>query len=167
MQIIPLSPKVEATLNSRNFFISLLSVLLMAIELNGFNVSTDAGQIYDAIDAGQVSTIVSIFFVNFLNPILKLASKTASWSWGFLKSPNFLTQVATVLLVGLAGLGIAFPDGAAAAVVDSIFQGGFQTIVVALVINILNPLYHFFFDRETPGGGEKIEAAPSPKLAAR
>lgn len=153
-----MSPKLTATLNSKNFFVSLISIILMAIELNGFNVNTDAGQIYDAIDAGQISTIISIFFVNFLNPILKLASKAASWTWDFLKSPNFITQVVTVLLIGLTGFGIAFPDGAAAAVVDSIFQGGFQTIVVALVINILNPLYHFFFDRPDGGTGEKAIA---------
>lgn len=155
-----MSEKLTATLNSRNFFVSLISIILMAIELNGFNVSTDAGTIYDAIDAGQVSTIVSIFFVNFLNPILKLASKTASWTWNFLKSPNFLTQVVTVILIGLTGFGIAFPDGAAAAVIDSVFQGGFQTIVVALVINVLNPLYHFFFDRPPATGEQK-------KLAVR
>lgn len=159
-----MSEKLIATLNSRNFFVSLISIILMAIELNGFNINTDAGQIYDAIDAGQVSTIVSIFFVNFLNPILKLASKAATWTWDFLKSPNFITQVVTVILIGLTGLGIAFPSGAAAAVVDSIFQGGFQTIVVALVINILNPLYHFFFDRP-PVGGDQPEN--EKKLAVR
>lgn len=153
-----MSSKLTETLNSRNFFVSLISIILMAIELNGFNVNVEPSEIYDAIDLGQVSTIVSIFFVNFLNPILKLASKAASWTWDFLKSPNFITQVVTVILIGLAGLGIAFPQGAAANVVDSIFQGGFETIAVALVVNILNPLYHFFFDRDA--GGAEVATAP-------
>lgn len=160
-----MSPKLIATLNSRNFFVSLISILLLAIELNGFPVSTDAGQIFDAVGAGQVSAIISIFFVNFLNPILKLASKAKKWTWDFLKSPNFITQVVTVILIGLTGLGISFPDGAAAAIVDSIFQGGFQTIVVALVVNILNPLYHFFFDRQKDSSEGMPEA--EKKLAVR
>lgn len=153
-----MSPKLTATLNSRNFFVSLISIILMAIELNGFNVNVEPGQIYDAIDLGQVSTIVSIFFVNFLNPILKLASKAASWTWDFLKSPNFITQVITVILIGLTGLGIVFPQGAAANVVDAIFQGGFETIMVALVVNIINPLYHFFFDRDD--GADEVDTEP-------
>lgn len=147
--------KLIDTLNSRNFFVSLISIILLAIELNGFPVSTDAGQIFDAVDAGQVSSIISIFFVNFLNPILKLASKAKKWTWDFLKSPNFITQALTVFLIGLTGFGIAFPEGAAANIVDAIFQGGFQTIVVALVINILNPLYHFFFDKPPADGGRE------------
>lgn len=151
-----MSPKLTATLNSKNFFVSLISIILMAIELNGFSVNTTPDELYNAIDLGQVSTIVSIFFVNFLNPILKLASKAATWTWDFLKSPNFITQIVTVVLIGLAGLGIVFPQGAAANVVNAIFQGGFETIVVALVVNILNPLYHFFFDRPADGGEKAI-----------
>lgn len=151
-----MSQKLQATLSSQNFFVSLISVILLAFELNNLSLGVGAEQIVDTVSSGDVGRIAALFLVNFLNPILKLVQKTAQWTWGFLRSPNFWTQLATVVLVALSGLGIVFPDGAASGVVDAIFTGEFQAIGIALVVNVFNPLYHFFFDRP------KIEGAPAP-----
>jgi len=142
-----MNAKIQATLGSRNFFVSLISVFLLAFELNNLSLGAGAEQIIDTVTSGDVGRIAALFLVNFLNPILKLVQKTAEWSWAFLKSPNFWTQVITVILVALTGLGITFPDGAASGLVDAIFTGEFQVIAIAAVVNVLNPLYHFFFDR--------------------
>lgn len=150
-----MNAKLQATLNSRNFFVSLISVVLLAFELNNLSLGADAGQIVDTVGSGDVGRIAALFLVNFLNPILKLIQKTAEWSWNFLRSPNFWTQLVTVILVALTGLGITFPDGAAGNLVESIFSGEFQVIAIAAVVNVLNPLYHFFFDR--PAGEEAPE----------
>lgn len=139
--------KLQATLGSQNFFVSLISVMLLAFELNNLSLNVTADQVVDTVSSGDVGRIAALFLVNFLNPILKLVQKTAEWSWNFLKSPNFWTQIVTVILVALTGLGIAFPDGAAGNLVEGIFSGEFEVIAIAAVVNVLNPLYHFFFDR--------------------
>lgn len=147
--------KVLSTLDSRNFFVSLVSIFLLSFELNGLSTGADPGQVVDAISAKDIGLIASLVLLNFLNPVLKLIQKTASWSWAFLKSPNFWTQVGTTVIAGLAMLGIQFPDGAASEVVSSIFSGDVQAIMIALVINVINPLYHFFFDKPKLEEGAK------------
>ena len=140
--------KFSATLDSRNFFVSLVSVILLAFEANNLAIDADPGSIVDVVTGGDIGRIVSIFFLNFFNPIMKLINKTASWSWAFLKSPNFWTQIVTALLIGISGFGLIFPESAAADLVNAIFGGEFQSIALAIVLNVLNPLYHFFFDRD-------------------
>ena len=138
--------KLKDTAGSQNFFVSLISVLLLSFELNGLNTGADPEQIYDAVTSGDTGRILSIVLLNFLNPVLKLVQGDATWSWGFLRSPNFWTQVTTTILLGVTMLGVVFPDGAAGNLVNAIFGGTFETIAVTVVVNILNPLYHFFFD---------------------
>jgi len=142
--------KVADTAGSRNFFVSFVSVLLLMLEMNGLGTGADPGNIVDAITSADLGRILSILLLNFLNPIMKIIQKQVEWSWDFLRSPNFWTQVATTLLIGITMFGIAFPDGAAADLVDAIFGGEFQVIAIALIINVLNPLWHFFFDKKTP-----------------
>lgn len=139
--------KIAATAGSRNFFISLVSTTLLTLEMNGLGTGADPGNIVDAITSADIGRILSILLLNFLNPIMKIIQKQVEWSWDFLRSPNFWTQVVTTILVGVTMLGIMFPEGAASNLVSAIFGGEFQVIAIALIINIANPLYHFFFDR--------------------
>lgn len=138
--------KVDATLDSRNFFVSIISIIFTALAGQGVNIINPeliSGEVYDAIITGQIGTLLSVLFVNFINPMIKIV-RQKTWSWAFLKSVNFWTQFATVGLLGLASFGIVFPEGAASEVVISIFGGNFETIMIATVINFLNPLWHFF-----------------------
>lgn len=156
--------KIKATAGSQNFFVSLISLLLLTFELNGLSTGADPENIFDAITSGDAGRILSILLINFLNPILKLVQKQETWSWDFLKSVNFWTQAVTTILAAITIAGVAFPEGAAANLVEAIFGGTFQTIAVAVVVNILNPLYHFFFDRDEPGSipGEREQAPTKP-----
>jgi hypothetical protein len=81
--------------------------------------------------------------LNFANPILKLISKASEWSWDFTKSANFWTQVATVVLAGIAIFGLEFPEGAGPELVQAYYTNQFSIISVAIVINLVNPIYHF------------------------
>ena len=109
----------------------------------------------DAISARDIGAIFSVVLLNFLNPVMKLINKTAKWSWDFLKSVNFWTQLATVILVGLSLLGVVFPQGAAAGIVEAVFSGEANLIITAIAVNVINPLYHFIFDR----GPKQVAAA--------
>lgn len=140
--------KLQATLNSRNFLVSLLSIIFSVFAFNGAPVAPDAaGSIVDAFGSGSLMTIIAVLVPNLLNPIMKLiAQKT--WTWKFIKSPNFWIQVLSALLVGLTAIGLVFPDGTAAMLVEAIFGGNVNNIISVLALNVLNTLYHFFFDKK-------------------
>ena len=146
----PQESKLDATLNSRNFWVSIVSLLLLALAGNGADVLNPegvSGEIYDAVVEGQIGTLLSVLFINFINPVIKIV-REKKWNWEFTKSLNFWVQFATVGLIALTATGITFPEGAAADLVNSIFGGNFETIMVTIVVNIINPVYHWFFDRK-------------------
>ena len=154
-----LESKWAATLNSRNFFVSIISIILLMLEFNDLSTGVDAETIWEAFTSADLGRILSIVLVNFLNPIMKIIRGEASWSFGFLKSKNFWTQSLTAIFVLLAGLGIVFPDGAASALVEAIFGGQFEIISLAIVVNIINPLWHFIFDRDNKGNRRRERKA--------
>jgi len=144
--------KILDTFGSQNFLVSIFTIIFAAFAANGLPIDLDPGEAAQTIGEGNITAIATMFVVNLLNPVFKLINKSATWSWDFIRSVNFWTQSLTVILVAVAGLGIVFPEGAAENVVDAIFGGNFGVIATALVVNILNPLYHFFFDRKKDPG---------------
>ncbi len=140
--------KISATLGSKNFFVSIISLILFTVaKISGAEIPDGASeQLLDAISSKDLLMIFTIAVPNLINPILKIV-KDKLWTWKVLKSTNFLTQAGTVVLLGIAGFGIAFPDGAASDLVNSIKGGQGTIIITAIIMNIVNPLYHFIFDR--------------------
>lgn len=149
--------KVEATLNSKNFFVSLISLSFLIIgTLSGEPVPEDASKdLLDALTAKDLELIAMIIIPNFIKPLLKLI-KEKRFSWDFLKNKNIQTQLMTVLLLGIAGAGIAFPDGAVANIMDSFAGGELSIAALAILINFINPIYHFFFDKPIEGVSEMV-----------
>lgn len=120
-----MSKKVANTLDSRNFFVSLISLLLLSLGVD----ASEAEGIFDALSGGvDTSQLIILLGVNFLNPAFKISKKLAegTFDWGFWKSKNFQTQIATVIIAAISLLGFDFPEGAA----------------TAITINVLNPLFH-------------------------
>ena len=153
-----MNQKIIDTLGSRNFYVSLVTLVLLAFEANNLPININPGELVDTVLTRDLGGILSILLLNFLNPIMKLANKMATWSWAFLRSPNFWTQITTVLLSLIAVTGITFPEGAAAELVTSVFGGSFNVIAMAVLVNVINPLYHFFFDRK------KLSVTPQGEL---
>lgn len=139
-----MSSKVVATLNSRNFFVSLVSLMLLAFTANDLGITTTADQLVETVASKNTGAIIALFFMNFLNPILKLVSKGFQWSWDFVRSTNFWTQVLTTVLSAVSLAGVAFPADAPTELVDAVQSKDFLTIYSAIGVNILNSLWHFF-----------------------
>ena len=141
--------KIKQTLDSRNFFVSLVSLILLAFTSNGLESGVNADQIVNIIGSNDLGAIVGLIAVNFFNPLMKIFSKGFKFEWTFLQSPNFLTQFITVVLSLVALLGVVFPTEAAAEVSNAFASREFLPIAMALVINVANPVWHFFFDPGT------------------
>lgn len=138
----------KSPLQSKNFLVSIITLVLLAFEANSLQVNVKPEQIADVLLNRDLGGIIALIVMNFLNPIMKLATKAAKWDWGFLKSPNFWTQGLTVILVLIATFGIDFPNNAAPALVTAYYSKQFTVIAMALLINIVNPVYHFIKDKQ-------------------
>jgi hypothetical protein len=134
---------MKKSIESRNFFVSLITLMLLAFEANSLSINLGADQVVSVLESRDAGAIISLLFINFLNPIMKLVSKAQEWSWDFLKSANFWTQLVTVGLAGTAILGLEYPADAAPELVQAYYTNQFSIISVAVVINLINPIYHF------------------------
>jgi nitrous oxidase accessory protein NosD len=134
---------MKKRIESQNFFVSLVTLLLLAFEANQLTVNVSAEQVVSVFASQDAGAIISLIFLNFLNPVMKILSKAQEWSWEFLKSANFWTQVVTVALAGVAIFGLQFPEGAAPELVEAYYSKQFSIISVAIVVNLINPIYHF------------------------
>lgn len=143
--------KIKQTLDSRNFFVSLVSLILLFFTSNGLDIGgVNANQIVDIVGSNDLGAIVGLIAVNFFNPLMKVFSKGFKLDWAFFRSPNFITQLITAVLSLVALLGVVFPPEAATEITNSFSTREFLPIAMALVINVANPLWHFFFDPGTP-----------------
>ncbi len=138
----------KSVLESKNFLVSIITLVLLAFEANSLQVNVKPEQIADTILNRDLGAILALVVMNFLNPIMKLATKAAKWDWGFVKSPNFWTQALTVVLVLVAVLGIEFPKNAAPELVAAYYSKQFSVIGMALLINVFNPIYHFIKNKQ-------------------
>jgi len=143
-----MSAKTKSPLQSRNFLVSIVSLVLLSFQANHINVDVGAGEIVDVVMSKDLGAILSLAVLNLINPIMKLASKSTTWDWGFTKSPNFWTQVLTVVLVLIAGVGIPFPENASAELITAWASKEFSVIAIAIIVNVANPLYHFFVKKK-------------------
>jgi hypothetical protein len=139
---------MKKSIQSQNFFVSLVTLILLAFEANALSVNVGAEQIVSVLASKDAGAIISLFVLNFINPIMKLLSKTQEWDWGFLKSPNFWTQALTVVLAAVAIFGLQLPEDAAPELVSAYYSQQFSIISVAVVINIINPIYHFLKSKQ-------------------
>jgi len=139
---------MKKSIQSQNFFVSLVTLILLAFEANALSVNVGAEQIVSVLASKDAGAIISLFVLNFINPIMKLLNKTQEWDWGFIKSPNFWTQALTVVLAAVAIFGLQFPGDAAPELVSAYYSQQFSIISVAVVINIINPIYHFLKSKQ-------------------
>lgn len=149
----------KSPLQSKNFLVSVITLVLLAFEANSLQVNVKPEQVADVLLNRDLGAIIALIVMNFLNPIMKLATKAAKWDWGFVKSPNFWTQGLTVVLVLIATFGIQFPDNAAPELITAYYSKQFSVIAMALLINVINPVYHFIKNRQ--GNKGEVETAKS------
>jgi hypothetical protein len=143
-----MTQKVSETLNSRNFFVSLVTLILIGLQGNGIFLDINPDDLTDTILSRDLMGILAVLVVNGLNPILKLLSKAQRWSWDFLRSPNFITQAFTVVLTALAFFGMAIPKSQGGVVSALIRDNDWLLLGAAITVHVGNSAWHFFFDRK-------------------
>ena len=118
-------------LNSKNLFVGLISLIALMTKYFGVELPNTPEAIVDsAAGLGFVGIITSVVIPNFMNVTIKLIQNwnTNGFNWGFLKSPNFLTGVTTIVMTLLDGLGVT------------------NSLVIAIIVNAINISWHIIFD---------------------
>lgn len=128
--------KLKEVLASKNFLVTLVTIVLGFITANEIQVQLTPEQVADGIMGKDFLAIASFVLLNFFNVLTKIGAKflDKTWSWAWLKSKNFLTQVLSVLSI----------------LVGAYFDATVAGIIVAVVANIINLITHL----SAPAKGE-------------
>lgn len=140
-----MNTKLEAVLGSRNFLVSILTLIGLFVTGQGLDWNVDNSALANQLVGQHLSTILVVLGTNIGLPIVNLVRKaiTTGLDTSILKSVNFITHVLSAVLIGVSVFGIMFPDGAAADLVNSIAGGQITVILTAIVVNLVNPIIHF------------------------
>lgn len=159
---------IKKSLNSRNFFISILNVIFGAFAINGIDFNIPAEDVVNVFTSKDLTAILMMIAVNFIGPLFKLIQKEVVFTFDFLKSKNFWMQSSTFIVALLASLGIMIPEGGISSTIDAIFGGEFNLIVMALVANVLLPVYYFIWgNKDEEDKVEKIDLKEVEKEAIK
>ena len=128
--------KVSQVFDSKNFYVTIIGMVLLALEGNNILVSQSADEIYNIFESNEGFELISILTVFFANPLFKLVSKIIAkeFSFDFFFSSNFQTQIVTFLTV----LVTAFIGN------DELLAG----IAVSLIINVVNLVSHLIKNKK-------------------
>ena len=120
--------KLSNVLQSRNFFVTLVSIILLVLQYNAIEVDYTAEGIVDMFSGTTLANALVLALVNFINPIMKIVKKLVdkTFDWSFKNSTNFITQVLTLITVVVA---VFF---------DEIAAG----MIAALILNVWNLVSH-------------------------
>jgi hypothetical protein len=120
--------KLSNVLQSRNFFVTIVSIILLVLQYNAIEVDYTAEGIVDMFSSTTLANALVLALVNFINPIMKIVKKLVdkTFDWSFKNSTNFITQVLTLITVVVA---VFF---------DEIAAG----MIAALILNVWNLVSH-------------------------
>lgn len=152
-------------LKSLNFMTSLTSLSILGVistfftsiitESIGVPLDVNLFELIKQTVAGNLEYIVTFTVPSITNLYLKIRQKYLNneldWRKIF-KSKNFLTFLLTAV-VGLITIisGIVFPENIGSELTSAIWSGNITLIILAVVMQVINPIIHFIQDPKGKG----------------
>lgn len=120
--------KLIDVLGSSNALLNVLSIFILALASNDIYLEQTPEELINMFSGKSSGQLLTLVLINFFSPATKLVKKLMSkeWSWDFLKSANFQTQILSFLTV------------IASSLAGEVFAG----ILVALVLQVWNLIVH-------------------------
>lgn len=150
----------KTRLQSQNFLTNVVTLLFIALGAMGVETNLDPDATAVGILSKDVEFLVTILVPGLITIIFKVSQniQAGTFDWKKLfKSPNFITQGITVLAAMLGTIGIMLPETAPIELTNAIFGGSIAALVSAIVLNVINPVWHWLQDRL-----KKDQPAPAP-----
>ena len=124
------SVKIIDILESKNFAISLISIILFALSANKVNVEgyTPSG-IYDLLSSSTGSTLIGAIVTLLFGIVSKvyISIQQNGWNFAFVKSDNFKAAVLSILSI----------------FIGAYFNSFLASVIISLLVQALNVFYHF------------------------
>lgn len=142
--------KKKTSLESQNFLTNVIILAFMGLGVNGIDTALNPGEFALAVLARDMEFLISVALPAIITITFKVTKNIQAKTFSFarmIKSPNFITQAITVLALLVGGIGIILPPDAPQALTGAIFSGSIGVIIAAVVLNVLNPLWHWLQNR--------------------
>ena len=140
----------KTRLESQNFLTNVIILALMGLGVNGIDTTLNPEEFTFALLARDIDFLVSVALPAIITIVFKVTKNIQAGTFSFakmIKSPNFITQAITALSLLVGGVGIILPPDAPQALTGAIFTGSIGVIIAAVVLNVLNPVWHWLQDR--------------------
>lgn len=128
----------------------MVTLLFIALGVQGIDTTLDPEATVVGILSKDVEFLVTILVPGLITILFKVSQniQAGTFDWRKLfKSPNFITQAITVLAGVLGTIGIILPETAPQELSGAIFGGSIAALVSAIVLNVINPIWHWIQDR--------------------
>lgn len=121
-------------LQSKNFWVTIISIVFGFLYTNGIEIGLTPDEFATKILGSNTFELAIFIAVNLFNPILKTINKIKSglWSWEFVYSANFQTQVGSITTIIVT------------AYLGEVKAG----LILALIFNLWNLLKHFLINKD-------------------
>lgn len=140
---------MKSRLQSVNFLASTIAIVLIFFNIQGVDTTLDPNQTANELLAKNWEFMSQVMIPSLMAMVFKLVAniKAGLFSWKkVIQSPNFITAAVTLIATLLTGLGYVIPATAGTEISDAILSGSTLSIIVAVLFNFANPLWHFIQD---------------------
>lgn len=130
----------KSVFQSRNFWTAIISVVLGLLASNDVTTGLSAGDFIDGVAGKNAIAILTFIVPALYTPITKLVAKfkAGTWTWEFLKSTNFITQMVSVISI----------------IVTAYFDAITAGFAIAVITNVINLLYHLLLPTPPANAGK-------------
>lgn len=151
---------MKSRLKSINFLNSVVTVLLILLGANGLDLGYDPIEGIQQILAKNWEFLATIVIPGTSTLIFRLVEKIKSkeltlrsFFMNVFKDANSLTQLLTLVFGILVTIGIMIAPNVGADLANAITEGSIFLILSIVVTNVLNPIWHFFKNRNNDDNG--------------
>lgn len=125
---------MKNVLNSSNFWVTVISIIFGLLYSNGIVLNITPEELVTKLLGSNTLELILFIGMNLINPVVKIVNKIKNkeWTWKWVYSDNFRTQVGSVIAIVVSGY---FGDVVAG-------------LVIAVVMNIWNLIAHLLINKD-------------------
>lgn len=125
---------MKNVLNSSNFWVTVISIIFGLLYSNGIVLNITPEELVTKLLGSNTLELILFIGMNLINPVVKIVNKIKNkeWTWKWVYSDNFRTQVGSVIAIVVSGY---FGDVVAG-------------LVIAVIMNIWNLIAHLLINKD-------------------
>lgn len=96
---------MKNVLNSSNFWVTVISIIFGLLYSNGIVLNITPEELVTKLLGSNTLELILFIGMNLINPVVKIVNKIKNkeWTWKWVYSDNFRTQVGSVIAIVVSG----------------------------------------------------------------